>query len=63
MTEIDSFKPPAAKQTGKKSEAVAAPTSDNDHVTYQLFYRPEQAKFSNNAKVCCTPWDVIKCWY
>jgi len=50
MTEIDGFKAPAAKQPGKKPEAATS-VGDSDHVTYQLFHRPEQAKFSNNAKV------------
>ena len=50
MTEIDGFKAPAAKQAGKKPEAATS-VGDSDHVTYQLFHRPEQAKFSNNAKV------------
>ena len=62
MTEIDSFKPPAAKQAGKKSGPAtpgATPGGNQDHVTYQLFHRPEQAKFSNNAKVCCSI--VVKC--
>ncbi|KAK2177145.1 hypothetical protein NP493_616g01055 [Ridgeia piscesae] len=50
MTEIDGFKAPAAKQAGKKPEAAMS-VGDSDHVTYQLFHRPEQAKFSNNAKL------------
>ena len=48
MTELTGFKPSAAKP-GQK---VAAPgPGEAGHVTYQLFYRPEQAKFSNNARV------------
>ena len=48
MTELTGFKPSAAKP----SQKVAAPgPGEAGHVTYQLFYRPEQAKFSNNARV------------
>ena len=48
--ELEGFK-------GGKTAATATATSpsaaagDSDHVTYQLYYRPEQAKFSNNARV------------
>lgn len=52
--ELDSFKGSGSKSTGgdkSKSVAPAAVTVDSDHVSYQLFYRPEQAKFSNTARV------------
>ncbi|XP_060578702.1 dynactin subunit 2-like [Ruditapes philippinarum] len=47
LTQLESFKPsqkPASK-AGKESGA------GEDHVTYELFYRPEQAQFSRNAKL------------
>ena len=45
--ELESYKPDARKSSGKKDEKGAGDSS----VTYQLFYRPEQAKFSHNARV------------
>jgi hypothetical protein len=53
--ELDSFKGSGSKPAASdkpKSAAPGAVTVDSDHVTYQLFYRPEQAKFSNTARVC-----------
>lgn len=48
MTELDAYKPGSEvkDQSGK-----AVVPADGEHVTYQLFYRPEQAKFTNNARV------------
>ena len=51
LTELSSFKSSGAD--AKKGDAPpAADVSSTDHVTYKLFHRPEQAKFSSNAKVC-----------
>lgn len=47
MTELAAYKPP---DSAKPSQAAAV-GGDGSHVTYQLYYRPEQAKFSNNARV------------
>ena len=49
LTELDSYKPEA----GKPGDKAAKPGGggDTNHVTYQLYYRPEQAKFSHNARV------------
>lgn len=47
LTQLESFKP-GQKSTPAGKEAGAA----GDHVKYELFYRPEQAQFSRNAKVC-----------
>ena len=51
--QLESFKvkPSDAKKNSQKAVTAGTP-DDADHVTYQLYYRPEQAKFSNNAKVC-----------
>ena len=46
MTELESYKPDAKKSGGKDSKGAGDST-----VTYQLFYRPEQATFSNKARV------------
>ncbi|XP_052812018.1 dynactin subunit 2-like [Mya arenaria] len=47
LTQLESFKPDT-KQKAPGKEVVA---SSGDHVTYELFYRPEQAQFSRNAKL------------
>ena len=49
LTEVESFKQPAEKPEATKPEVGQG--DQEDHVTYQLYYRPEQAKFSNNARV------------
>lgn len=46
LTQLESFKPGQKATAGGKD----AP-SGGDHVKYELFYRPEQAQFSRNAKV------------
>jgi len=54
MMELDGFKSVPAKSSGDKAKpaaATGAAAADGDHVTYQLYYRPEQAKFSNTARV------------
>ena len=65
LTQLNSFKPQSDKPSSApaSSASTVASTGSADHVTYQLYYRPEQAKFSNNAKVCrfritrlCTFW-------
>ena len=45
LTQLNSFKSREKPSVGDKKDATS------DHVTYELYYRPEQAKFSNNAKV------------
>ncbi|KAK3588148.1 hypothetical protein CHS0354_012206 [Potamilus streckersoni] len=45
MTQLESFKP------SPKSKASATEESPSDHVTYELYYKPEQAQFSKNAKL------------
>ena len=52
LVELDGFK--GATTKGDKSKTSAPGTAsvpDADHVNYQLFYRPEQAKFTNMARV------------
>jgi dynactin-2 len=55
ITELDGFKAATTKPLADKSKASpagAAPAvADSDHVNYQMFYRPEQAKFGNTARV------------
>lgn len=58
LTELAGFKSagpkPSLAATGDKTKAaVSAPASaaDDGHVTYQLFFRPEQAKFNNTARI------------
>ncbi|XP_052248024.1 dynactin subunit 2-like isoform X1 [Dreissena polymorpha] len=46
LTQLESFKP-GQKTKGGAKEGVTS----GDHVTYELFYRPEQAHFSRNAKL------------
>ena len=48
LTELDSYKP--QEQKGK-SPGKPAKGTGNDCVTYELYYRPEQAQFSKNARV------------
>jgi len=48
LTELDSYTPPAAADGKAGKVADAGNTSS---VTYQLYYRPEQAKFSSNARM------------
>jgi len=51
--QLESFKakPTEAVKSTQKAVTPGAP-DDANHVTYKLYYRPEQAKYSNNAKVC-----------
>ena len=59
MTELDAYKPKDAA----KQEKPAPGGGDGNHVTYQLYYRPEQAKFSNNARVGALLDTVKKAWF
>ena len=47
LTQLESFKPGPKKATTPQSKDSAP----GDSVRYELFYRPEQAQFSKNAKV------------
>ena len=47
LTELDGFQA-SGDSNLPLSKAVLA---DQDHVNYQLFFRPEQAKFGNSARV------------
>lgn len=59
MSEVDQFKAKDTKSPTAKSKPAAVATAatttavagDPDHVAYQLFYRPEQTKFDNSARV------------
>jgi len=56
MTELDAYKAreKVSDKGGKGTEdkgGKAGDEIDPDHMTFKLFYRPEQAKFSNNARV------------
>lgn len=44
LTELAAYKPMEGK-------APAGAKTDSSCVTYELFYRPEQAQFSRNARV------------
>ena len=48
MTQLESFKPGQKKPATPQSKEAGS----SDSVRYELFYRPEQAQFSKNAKVC-----------
>ena len=52
LTELDGFKGGKSASSSPSKEKKDRASGDSDHVTYQLYYRPEQAKFSNNARVC-----------
>ncbi|KAL4222412.1 Dynactin subunit 2 [Mactra antiquata] len=47
LTQLESFKPSQKPSSKGNKEGGAS----DDHVTYELFYRPEQAQFSRNAKL------------
>ena len=47
LTQLETFKPGQKSSTPSKDSSKQS----GDHVTYELFYRPEQAQFSRNAKV------------
>ena len=47
MTQLESFKPSQKKPSTPQSKDA----TPSDSVRYELFYRPEQAQFSKNAKV------------
>ncbi|CAE1317956.1 DCTN2 [Acanthosepion pharaonis] len=51
LTQLETYTP--ATTAPAKSESAPQPTSAQakDHVTYELYYRPEQAQFSKNAKL------------
>ena len=55
VTELESFKPGTTKPGEKKDKKATGDSA----VTYQLFYRPEQAKFSNNARVLYHFWSFV----
>ena len=54
LTQLNSFK--ASDKADKSSDSKSAEEEGTDHVTYKLFHKPEQAKFSNNAKVRHSSW-------
>ncbi|GFR98113.1 dynactin subunit 2 [Elysia marginata] len=47
LTELENFKPGAAAEEKAKGQS----SGGKDHVLYELYYRPEQAQFTKNAKV------------
>ncbi|KAK3789378.1 hypothetical protein RRG08_001765 [Elysia crispata] len=47
LTELESFKPGSTADGKSKTPSSGA----KDHVLYELYYRPEQAQFTKNAKV------------
>jgi len=49
ITELSAFKPDPNKTEPEKTSEPSK--GDQGHVTYQLYYRPEQAKFSHNARM------------
>ena len=44
MTELQAFKEIGSKQSSEG-------TTNTNNATYQIYYRPEQAKFSKSARV------------
>jgi len=48
ITALESYQPSSDEKAKKASGTEGG---DGDHVTYQLYYRPESAKFSNNARM------------
>ena len=56
LTEIDSFKS-STSQSKPNDDGKVQKSGDSNHITYQLYYKPEQAKFINNVKV------IRKCLY
>lgn len=52
MTELDAYHP---KDSAKEGQVAPKAGADANHITYQLYYRPEQAKFANNARVRIAP--------
>ena len=46
LSELEAFKSPSDKGVSKDGSQSAG-----DCVTYQLYYKPEQAKFTHNARV------------
>lgn len=73
LMEIDGFKGSGSTSSSasdkSKQQLSGTSTNDGGNVTYQLFYRPEQAKFSNNARVrvyyfiVCQEFWVYLLWY
>lgn len=47
LTQLESFNTVGSDQSGQKG----ASTSDKDHLLYELYYKPEEAQFSKNAKL------------
>lgn len=57
LTELAAYKPTEGK-------APAGAKTNSSCVTYELFYRPEQAQFSRNARViACNPTKYLSCFY
>jgi len=46
LQQLSSYSPAAGDKAGK-----GPATTDKDHITYELYYRPEQAQFSKNARM------------
>ena len=53
MTELAAFK-------DTKPQGDLATAADGKNATYQIYYRPEQAKFSNSARV--REWEEDGSW-
>ncbi|XP_052833109.1 dynactin subunit 2-A [Octopus bimaculoides] len=55
LTQLEAYSPASKPATatpskGSKTSDKASEGKASDHVTYELYYRPEQAQFSKNAK-------------
>ena len=48
LSQLQSYKTDSAKS---KTPSKAGAGSADDHITYELYYKPEQAKFSHNARM------------
>ncbi|CAI9741732.1 Hypothetical predicted protein [Octopus vulgaris] len=54
LTQLETYSPASKSATpskGSKTSDKASEGKASDHVTYELYYRPEQAQFSKNAKL------------
>lgn len=51
---------PGAQSKEKSAKTASTPGSEADYVTYELYYRPEQAQFSKNARV--SSWILCLIW-
>lgn len=54
LTQLETYTPATTAPAKSGSAPQPAPAQAKDHVTYELYYRPEQAQFSKNAKVNLT---------